>query len=196
EKHGLFKVRTLDWITRDLAIGNFEEAMHEPFFTSHQIDTLITLCSSIGVESLPIRDITTVEHLRIPISIDLLLHDNVPLFKQKIQIASEIIQFILTKNKTAKAPKKIMMHCHYGMDGAPAVVALALHDTYPQSRASHGQTRTIVDSYEYVKNRRPQTRIHWGWVTDTWNEEDREYSEKLKRHYNNLLLERIRSTRA
>ena len=183
----------MNWITRDLAIGNLGEAMQESFLASNHIDILVSLCSCEGVESLPIRDITSVTHIRIPVSIDLLLRDDVTTFKKKIKAASELIRYILEKNRSKRNSRKVLVHCHYGMDRAPATVALALSEMYIETETFRESLKSITESYEYVKSRRPETRMHWGWVTDQWNREDVEYVEYLKSYFKNLKLEQIRS---
>lgn len=55
---------------------------------------------------------------------------------------------------------KVLVHCLKGVDRTPFVVMLYVAQKYSMNHR---------DAYYLVKQKRPQTRFHWNWVTDYEN---------------------------
>ena len=68
------------------------------------------------------------------------------------------ISILLTDLFSLKA--KVLVHCLEGVDRTPFVVMLYVAQKYSMNHK---------DAYYLVKQKRPQTRFHWHWVTDYEN---------------------------
>ncbi len=55
---------------------------------------------------------------------------------------------------------KVLVHCLEGVDRTPFVVMLYVAQKYSMNHR---------DAYYLVKQKRPQTRFHWNWVTNYEN---------------------------
>lgn len=55
---------------------------------------------------------------------------------------------------------KVLVHCLEGVDRTPFIVMLYVAQKYSMNHR---------DAYYLVKQKRPQTRFHWNWVTDYEN---------------------------
>lgn len=55
---------------------------------------------------------------------------------------------------------KVLVHCLEGVDRTPFIVMLYVAQKYGMNHK---------DAYYWVKQKRPQTRFHWRWVTDYEN---------------------------
>jgi predicted protein tyrosine phosphatase len=55
---------------------------------------------------------------------------------------------------------KVLVHCLEGVDRTPFIVMLYIAQKYSMNHK---------DAYHLVKQKRPQTRFHWHWVTDYEN---------------------------
>ena len=51
----------------------------------------------------------------------------------------------------------MLVHCLEGIDRTPFIVMLYVAEKYGMN---------YKDAYHFVKDRRPQTRFHWHWVTE------------------------------
>lgn len=66
-----------------------------------------------------------------------------------------IAGIIYTISSFMEDRRKVLVHCHGGMDRSPFVVAMYLHEH---------KGMDPMEAYELVKRRRPQTIIHDDWM--------------------------------
>jgi hypothetical protein len=82
------------------------------------------------------------------------------LFRKQILNNEKAKKISVLLNALFSLKAKVLVHCLQGVDRTPFIVMLYVAQKYNMS---------YKDAYYFVKQKRPQTRFHWHWVTDYEN---------------------------
>jgi hypothetical protein len=150
----------ITWITENVAIGEYTDAVNKELLDKEGIDCVLSLRGS-GVEdnSNEEKDLLYglgVSFFRTPV-IEIGFLEDV-----KIMLKSAAYMLKLLSQKY----KRILVHCTAGIDRAPFVVAyyLVTKDDEIESISSEDFRFWITRAYEFIKKKRPQIIEHMEWI--------------------------------
>lgn len=144
----------INWITENIAIGEYTDAINRELLTKEKIDCVLSLrggeaeqnnlyeeklCRGLGISfcNLPVIEYDFLEVLKI-----------------QLKSASYMLEQLSRKYK------RILVHCTAGIDRAPFVVAAYLSELHK------GEQYSVNMEYFYSKVKRLRSQIieHWEWA--------------------------------
>jgi len=155
----------ITWITENVAIGEYTDAVNEELLKNENIDCVLSL-RGYGVEEadswerIVCETILKIDYYRIPVA-----EDNDRMVKLLLRTAAYMLEQLTEKYK------RILVHCTAGIDRAPFVVAywIIKRDIIFAEITGYDYTEGdlkywIADAYKIIKEKRPQIVEHMEWV--------------------------------
>jgi protein-tyrosine phosphatase len=146
----------ITWITENVAIGEYTDAVNEELLDREEIDCVL----SLRFEELQVDpdwyDSMGIDFYRIPTG----YFPNSEIIKIELKSAAYMLKLLSQKYK------RILVHCTAGIDRAPFVVAyyLVTKDDEIESISSEDFRFWITRAYEFIKKKRPQIIEHMEWI--------------------------------
>ena len=153
----------ITWITENVAIGEYTDAVNEELLKKEKIDCILNLRGS-GVEEssydeIELCDWLDIHFYRVPI----VETEHPKVTKIQLRTAAYMLEQLTQKYK------RILVHCTAGIDRAPFVVAYWMMkrdvEIDESSILSEGdKVFWIARAYEIIKEKRPQIVEHLEWI--------------------------------
>lgn len=139
----------ITWITPNVAIGEYADAINRELLEKEKIDCILCLRIDVSIKEEAIKNF-----LEIP-----LFHVSTGRRQGLEPIKIELRTAVYILEQLTKKYRRILVHCTAGIDRAPFVVAL-----YLQCNKWGMNVRDIEESYKIIKEKRPQIIEHMEWV--------------------------------
>ena len=155
----------ITWITENVAIGEYTDAVNEELLKKEKIDCVLSLRGG-GVEIYSESEeelcrVLGIDFYRVPI----MEYDKQEVTKIQLRTAAYMLEQLTEKYK------RILVHCTAGIDRAPFVVArwIIKKDIIFAGMTEYSYTEEdlkywIVEAYKFIKKKRPQVIEHMEWV--------------------------------
>ena len=159
----------ITWITKNVAIGEYTDALNEELLKKEKIDCILSLRTGLGLESgnddfkFYLYDRMEIRYYNIPVGI------NAHIDKESIKV--ELITAAYMLEQLIGKYKRILVHCTAGIDRAPFVVAywIAGYSGYGKDinfiySKEFNFNFWINKAYELIKEKRSQVIEHMEWI--------------------------------
>ena len=146
------KEEMITWITENVAIGEYTDAVNEELLKKEKVDCILSLRGS-GVEEssydeIELCDWLDIHFYRVPI----VETEHSKVTKIQLRTAAYMLEQLTQKYK------RILVHCTAGIDRAPFVVA------YWMCKENYISMNWITETYKFIKEKRPQIVEHMEWI--------------------------------
>lgn len=143
----------ITWITRNVAIGEYSDAINEELLEKEKIDCVLNVRAKdeVNMVEQTIEMFHGIKYFHVSVG----SRQGVDPIKIELRTASFMLELLVKKYK------RILVHCMAGIDRSPFVVAswLANKEYYRLDIKDQ-----FYEAYKDIKKKRPQIIEHMEWV--------------------------------
>jgi len=151
----------ITWITENIAIGEYTDAINEELLKKEKIDCVLNLRAKdeASVVEKTLELFLGIKYFHVGVG----SHQGLEPIKIELRTATYMLELLTEKYK------RILVHCTAGIDRAPFVVAYWMVGNYwlfDDISYLQGEDLKfwIRKSYKFIKEKRPQIVEHYEWI--------------------------------